>query len=201
MEIYDPQKKEFRPFTGDESEIPTNLLSARPSCRDCSFLFALKLSFKTQWLRTLVGSLLALVAMVAFDFISLSLGEDIARIRTYIILDCVFFVSYWVIPILIVAFRMKNQMKMMPTTYVEIYKDLIQIKDKDADGKILFKMPFDNLAKVFFSKEAYILVFNIQNGRASSLILFKKSIQDSALDEVDKILRKVNEKNKKQASN
>ncbi len=194
MEIYDPQKKEFRPFTGDESEIPTNLLSAKASTRDCSFLFALKLSFKTQWLRTLIGSLLALFAMIVFDLISLNLGEDINTIRTYIILDSVFFVLYWIVPVVLVAIRMKNQLKTMPETFVEIYWDLILIKEKDETGKILFKMPFDNLAKVFFSKEAYILVFSIENGRASSLILFKKSIQENALSQVDSILRNVNEK-------
>ncbi len=199
MEIYDPQKKEFRPFTGDESEIPTNLLSAKVSTRDCSFMFALKLSFKTQWLRTLIGSLLALFAMIVFDLISLNLGEDINTFRTYIILDSVFFVLYWIVPVVLVAIRMKSQLKTMPETFVEIYRDLILIKEKDETGKILFKMPFDNLAKVFFSKEAYILVFSIENGRASSLILFKKSIQENALSQVDTILRNVNEKKRNRA--
>ena len=132
--------------------------------------------------------------MIVFDLISLNLGEDINTIRTYIILDSVFFVLYWIVPVVLVAIRMKNQLKTMPETFVEIYWDLILIKEKDETGKILFKMPFDNLAKVFFSKEAYILVFSIENGRASSLILFKKSIQENALSQVDSILRNVNEK-------
>lgn len=196
MEIYDPLKKEIKTYTGEESTdgIPSELISAKESSRDYSLSFCMKLSFKTMWPRAILSSggfLLFLIFMNAVIYYGFQ-GSS-TPFWYYIVFDSALFVFDFFFLIFAYAMRMKNGMSQSPT-YLEIYEDFIQVKENNESGKVIFKVPFSSFFHVITMKEAYLMEYHIENGMKGMMILYKKSIQESALERVDQIIKSINEK-------
>ena len=201
MEIYDPLKKENRPFTGEDDlnqDNPENLISGKASSHEYTMGFCLKMTFRFQFVRVLLSSLgfivfLALLNLLFFfdDF------KQQGTLKFYILFDVCLFVLDFLLTFFMTAFRLKKSVQLMQPTYLEIYKDYLQVKDRDQSGKTVFRLPFSNFIQVIFFKEAYVLVFHTPSGMKSSLIVSKASIQESAIDEVEKIFEDINLRNEK----
>lgn len=201
MEIYDPLKKENRPFTSDDQlnqDDIQNLISAKESSHDYSMGFCLKMTLRFQFVRVLLSSFgfivfLALMNLLLFydDF------KQQGTLKYYILFDVCLFLLDFILTFFMTALRLKKSVQLMQPTYLEVYKDYLQVKDRNQTGKVVFKLPFTNFIQVIFFKEAYVLVFVSPSGMKSSLIISKASIQENAIPEVEKIFEDINLRNQK----
>ncbi len=191
MEIYNPTSKEIESFT-EESNV-SSLISAKEGSHDYPFLFCLKIVLRYQWPRVLMSSFGFLFVIVLFDFIFYYNQTDSNQILKYLLIfDSCLIAFDIIVSFFIFAYRMKLTVKNMPTTFVEVYEDFIQMKEGSQTGKVVFKLPFNSFIKAQILKEGYVLIFKGPNNMNASIILQRNSIEEKAIADFERILKGIN---------
>lgn len=191
MEIYNPTSKEIESFT-EESNV-SSLISAKEGSHDYPFLFCLKIVLRYQWPRVLMSSFSFLFVIILFDFIFYYNQADSNQILKYLLIFDFCLIAFDIIvSFFIFAYRMKISVKNMPTTFVEVYEDFIQMKEGSQTGKVVFKLPFNSFTKAQILKEGYVLIFKGPNNMNASIILQRNSIEEKAIADFEKILKGIN---------
>ena len=191
MEIYNPTSKEIESFT-EESNV-SSLISAKEGSHNYPFLFCLKIVLRYQWPRVLMSSFGFLFVIVLFDFIFYYNQTDSNQILKYLLIFDFCLIAFDIIvSFFIFAYRMKLSVKNMPTTFVEVYEDFIQMKEGGQTGKVVFKLPFNSFTKAQILKEGYVLIFKGPNNMSASIILQRNSIEEKAIADFERILKGIN---------
>ena len=194
MEIYDQQSKQIVNFSGEESY--SQIISAKEGSHDYKFGFCLKIVLKLQWPRVLISSILFVLVLTAFDFIFYYSSTNTNTFKYLMIFDACILVVDIIANFLIFAFRMKENVKRLPITFVEVYQDYIQMKELNQDGKVVFKLPYKAFTKTMIFKDGYVLIFKGPNNMNASIILSKQSIQESGQSDFENILTEINNNSK-----